>query len=255
MPDRFPLRFEIYIESRPAWVRLVGVCLVIAGSVWFTRTVVFAKAPIEFVSYSMLKGDYSPETSIARIKWDSHLTELRFAITSPTELDYSDLDITKEPDEWVYQSALDNRLNGCELIRVDGRQFISTATNRKSGDLAIKAAAVGRSFDPHASNNNSYSLLASHDGYRVRCAKLPGKFTLRIVFAAVTLRPALASQFSEPPAPGTSRFFAVEVAGANSDFDLFGQKANPQLVNLRGNYARRWKPFSISSQIKVSDGN
>jgi hypothetical protein len=230
-------------------VCLVALVFLLFGG--FAIFVVGAQAPIVFQSYAMKKGEYPPGTSIAGITWDSHLTDLRVAITNPTDDDYENLDVEVQPDKWTYKAALSNS-PGCDLVPMGGN-LVSFSMNIKGGATSITATRVGTSFDAQDNSGDIFTTLATESGYRLRCAKMSARFTVQIVFAVVALGPSLVPPPDGPK--GSWGFTAEELAGVHSVFELLGPRPSPSLVRLNGRYIRNLKPFKIAKTIHVEDGN
>jgi hypothetical protein len=238
---------EIWYEPPVRKFRWLS-CLILLGAVvCFSVFFTFAAAPLRTIAYTR-PGDYPASTVIGGIPWNSHFTDLRVAITNPTSDDYHDVDITIKPDQWIHEATvLDNGAN-CRLFRENGN-FVSAATVSKSGNITVTAKPLGNATDAYDNGGNVYSILASEAGYRLNCSKVPSHHTIQVVFAAVVVD----QKFIKPPVipPGGSVMTAVEIAGADSAFDILGPKPSPRQVFLNGKYARGLKPHSINQSIKV----
>jgi hypothetical protein len=242
--------FEPELLKRPGWIQvaLIGVALALFDL--FTIGIVCARAPLEFFSYSMRKGDYAAGTIIGSITWDRHFTDLRVAITNLSGDDYGDFDVTLCPDEWTHKAAILDNASTCALNPVDGGTFVSFARAAKHGELAWKGMRVpGGGFVVNDSMGNAYTPLATRDGYRLRCGKLPAHSTVKIVFAVVSLGPSLL------PARIPRTWGGLNEGQVSDPFDLLDSRPAPSKIVVKGTYTRTMKPFSVMENIVVVDGN
>jgi hypothetical protein len=220
----------------------------------FTIGIVAARAPISLQSYAMRKGNYNSGTPIGGIIWDSHFTDLRVAVTNPTDDDYESLDLVVQPDQWSHKAAILTESSGCDLSAIDGN-VISFAIAKESGPLTLKATRVGAGFDMQDSSGNTYTSIATESGYRLRCGKLPAHFTIRIVFAVVGVS-SLWKTLQVPQGPlGTWGMGMAEFSGGSSLFDLLDPRPFPSRLTVKGGYLRKLKPFTVVETITVGDSN
>jgi hypothetical protein len=235
-------------------VSLIGLVLVFFDV--FSIGVVGARAPIDFKSYAMRNGDYPPGTAIAGITWDSHLTDLRVVMTNPTDDDYENLDVAVQPDKWTYKAGLLNS-PGCDLSAIGGNT-VFVVVNSKGGATKITGTRVGTGFDAQDNAGDVFTALATESGYRLRCLKLPARFTVQIVFAVVSVQSELLRKISPPArglAPGKWGMGFAELAGPKSQFELLDPRPSPLVVQLSGSYTRKLKPFRIARIVPVDAGN
>lgn len=249
------LLWEVCIEprliERPPWVQIAVIALVLGLFDFFSVGVVGAHAPITFQSYAMRKGDYPPDTVIAGIKWDSHLTDLRVSITNPSDEEYENLDIVVQPDYWSHRAALLMSISGCDVSPTDGNTvFFSRA--KESGPITVTSTRVGLGFDTHDSAGNVYIPLATETGYRLRCAIVPPHFAIQMVFAVVCVPSDL---LGKPADKGEWAVTASVFGAARSEFSVLGPRPNPSMVRLKGSYRRNLKPFEVEDTLPVLDGN
>jgi hypothetical protein len=247
------LIWEVCVEpeltKRSIWIQVVGIGLVFALFDLFTIGVVAARAPIAFYSYAMRKGDYPAGTVIGGITWDPHLTDLRVAVTNPSDDDYQDLDLAVQPDKWSYKAAIVTSPSGCDLTPIGGNT-VFLARNGKGGSTTVTMTPIGTGFDAHDNQGNLYTSLATESGYRLRCGKFPAHFSVQIVFAVVTVRPDLL-----PKQSNFSGTYMTELTPTKSDFDLLDRRPSPSVVLMRGSFIRVLKRYSITGTINIKDGN
>jgi hypothetical protein len=240
---------EIWLEPSLAKVKPFLLSLVVISALWFSISVVFVSAPIDIIAYSMPRGDYAPGTKIGGIEWDGHMTDLRTAITNPSQDDYQDLDISVQPDKWTHKAAILGNTTGCGLTALNG-ETISFARAKQSGKLTMTSTRVGSGFDVHDSSGNTYETLATEFGYRLRCGSLPSNFTVQLVFAVVSIGPNLRRDPS-----GNWNLMAMEFAGAKSAFELLDTKPAPSKIIVKATYRSKIKNFSVTKDVIVMAGN
>lgn len=246
--------FEAWFDPPLKRVRLLCLPLILMAALWFTSAVVFATAPIEFLSYAMRSGDYAPGTVIGGISWDAHFTDLRVAVTNPSEADYQDLDLKFQPDKGTYKAALLGDAAGCDLISAGGNTVFATIS--KGGATKITTQKLGEGFDAHDNVGDLITPLLTDGGYRLRCSKFPARYTVRIVFALATVDPQLVSILTRPIPPGKMNLSYAEIAGPKSPFDMLNTKPSPTKVLVEGSYTNSMrKPYPIKTTVTINDGN
>lgn len=246
-----------WVLSRSLRFQVVVLLFVFIGIDLFSIKIVGAPAPLVLQSYAMKRGDYPAGTTIAGITWDSHLTDLRVAITNPTDDDYENLDIEVQPDKWTYKARLlDSPDPDCVLTPMGGNT-VAFVKHAIGGVTTFTGTHVGMGFEAHDSVGDVFTTLATGLGYRLRCAKMPAHFTVRVVLAVVALSPFLTSYTSAPinGPMGSWNLSAAELAGVHSEFELLDPRPSPSLVRLTGRYTRNLKPFKIAKTMHVDDGN
>jgi hypothetical protein len=254
------LLYEVCVEpwllKRPLPIQVCLIAVVLLLCDVFSIGIVGAQAPINFQSYAMRKGDYSPGTTIAGIAWDSHLTDLRVTLTNPTNDDYENLDVAVQPDKWTYKAGLLNS-PGCDLLQMGG-DTVSIVRSAKGGATSITSIRVGTGFDFQDNVGDVFIPLATKLGYRVRCTKLSAHFTVQIVFAVVSVYPELLKEtgaVGKKLDPGNWGMGYAELHGAKSEFDVLDVRPSPSVVQLSGEYIRKLKPFTITETVAVDNGN
>ncbi len=105
----------------------------------------------------------------------------------------------------------------------------------------------GRDFDVEDNSGNAYTVIATQAGYRLKCASIPSKFTLKIVFALVAV--------PDDYLPNVGNFKAMEFAGTKMLFDVLAPRPSPSVIKIDGDYKKNFKPFSIDRIVPVGDGN
>jgi hypothetical protein len=247
--------FDPELLRRRYQIQVLGIVVVFFLFDWFTIGVVGARAPIILYAYAMRKGDYPAGTIIGGISWDSHFTDLRVAITNPTDDTYEDIDLIVQADKWSYKAALLNTPPDCNLTPIGG-ETIFTARTRESGPLTVTTSRVGTGYDAHDSMGNVYTPLATESGYRLVCGKLPAHFTIQLVVAAVALGTLIIDLMpTHPTDPGIWGTTIEEIAGATSPFDLLDARPSPSTVMIKGSYIKKVKPYSITRAVNVENGN
>jgi hypothetical protein len=239
---------EVLFEPTLKRIRWFLLFLVLAVMVWFGNSVHFAKAPVNLNAY-VRPGNYPANTTIGGVSWDPHFTDLRVAVINPTNDDYKDLDVAIVPDTWIYEASLLSTGADCQLSRLEGN-VISVATAATGGDLTVTARRVGNGLETYDNLGNIYKPLASENGYRLSCTKVPKHYTVQIVFASVRIRPDLLKR----PAlsPGATGLIVEEVNTKNI-FDLLGPKPTVNEVFFNGAYTRSLKPYVLQQSIRLSN--
>lgn len=255
----FALLWEVICEPelirRRSWVQLCAFALILFFFDLFTIVVVAAPAPITLYAYAMRKGNYTDGTDIGGIIWDSHFTDLRLAVTNPSNNDYQEVDLTLVPDKSVYRAVLLDKPSICDLTPVGG-DGVGFAIAKESGQLTVTGTRIGSTVEMHDSMGNPYTILASDGGYRLTCSKLPAHFTVRVIFAVVALGQALIQHTNLPKSnSGQFGMSASTWKGVKSPFDMLGIRPSPDKVVANGKYTRILKSYSIASTVAVKDGD
>jgi hypothetical protein len=240
---------ELWFEPLVRKFRWGSCSALLLAAVWFSIAIPFSSAPLSLVAYSP-PGDYPPGTPVGGIPWDPHFAELRIGITNPTDADYQGLDLLLKPCCWVRQASILDNAPGCTLSEVGGGDILSMATASKSGKLTVMATPVGTGLDLYDSGGNAYTTVATDAGYRLRCDRFPSHYSVKIIFAAVTVLPALA-QLAPRPKPGQRGMSIAELSGAKRPSDVFGPKPSPSEILVKGHYRRGIKPRSVDRILKV----
>jgi hypothetical protein len=131
-----------------------------------------------------------------------------------------------------------------------GGNIVLLTRVKKAQEMKITASMVGTTADLHDDQDNTYTPLAYEYGYRLRCGKFPGKFTIQIVFASVAPPPDLIA-----PLAGPRGMRSQEISGLKSDFDILAPKPSPLQVSTNGKYLRIMKPYYINETVLVNRGN
>jgi len=206
------------------------------------------------LAYSMRQGNYLNRTVISGITWDEHLTELRVAISNPTDDSYQHIDVIIHPDAWVHQATVITECSSCKLSRVGGKKTISVAHNSRTGKPSMTATPVGDDLEVHDSIGNVYTTVASDSGYRVVCETLPSHSTVSVRFALVNV-PTTSLARPSSPSPDAWSIVAAEAPPGTSDFYVFGSRPCPSVVTINGTYMRNIKPhYVVNKKIPVVDG-
>ena len=116
---------------------------------------------------------------------------------------------------------------------------------------------LGDKFEAEDEMGDVFTSLATDGGYRLICARFPRRFTIDLVFAAVTLNQDLLLK-APPPANlkrGEWGVTASEWSGGKSEFEMLGIRPSPAVVKITGRYVKKLKDFSLSRNVNVEDGN
>jgi len=241
---------EVWFEPSLRTFRLALLVLMVAATTWFSVAVTFAKAPLVVSAY-VPPGGHADETAIGGISWDSHFTELRIAISNSTADDYQNLDVLLKPDKWTHKASLLEDSSGCGLSEIGGNVYRVAKPPIKTGrDHKFTGMRVGAGFETYDNLGNEWVTVASESGYRLRCATIPSKSTIKIVFALIKVRP----EFMIPKVSGPPGGFNLDVkalAGVTAWFDLLDSRPNTQRIALSGKYLKGIKPHSIEETITI----
>jgi hypothetical protein len=164
------LWLEPTLRSKLVW-RAFGLFLVALFAGAFTLGMVFVKAPLE-VSAFMTDADYPTGTKIANIEWRREFTEVDVWITNPSEKTYDDLLILIRPTVPI---AAISQLTNVPSVSFEDKNGLTLHLMDVNLDSGIKTGIP-------------LELLATDAGYRVRCARLPGGTTLKIVLALAEIK-------------------------------------------------------------------
>lgn len=249
--------WEVCVEpelvKRPFWNQVVGIALILIFGAFFTIGIVGAQAPIVLQSYAMRNGNYSDGEVIEGIKWNSHFTDLRVAVTNPSDIDYQDLDVTVYSG-WTHQAVMMTSLSGCSLSSMGGNT-IFFARAKESGSLFTTATRTGASVDFHDSQGNVYSVIATQGGYRLRCGQFPNHYTMTLVFALVSVPPKIMGGLANGVPAGKWGLADTILPAEESVFNELGPKPASSIVSVKAHYIKNLKPYSVSINITVEDGN
>ena len=174
-------------------------------------------------------------TDVGGIAWNSHFTELRIAITNPSESDYQDLDVVMRPDKMVYKAAILDQSSMCGLKSISGNVFAITHI-KKSGKMTVTGTRIGEGIELHDDTGNTYTPMVSDGGYRLTCSKLPADFTIQVVFAviAVTQQVIQGTPRPELKKPEEWGLGLSEWSGVNSEFDMMDTRPSPNTILYEG---------------------
>jgi hypothetical protein len=250
--------FEPWVLKLSFLAQFLLIVMSLAIPAWFTLAIVDAERPLKIDSYANRKGNYSNGSKIGTVEWDSHFLPLTVAISNPSSLDYSDVNIAIMPDSWVYKASLIGDDFGCRVDSIGGKSLMTTIT-KSSGKRTFTAHRIGDTFQGEDDAGDIFTSLATDGGYRLRCSQLPKKSSVRVVFAAVGFSPSTLKNIIAPPDPklgaGSWRMQASEWIGGKSLFEMFDQRPNPVMVKLDGSYRVKMRENSVSREVDVRDGN
>jgi hypothetical protein len=203
---RSPLLAKQPLFPRTLWAVCFGAVLGLGMyyTLWTVRT-----AALE-VFASTSTADRPPGISLAGIAWSHKFTELMVDIANPSEQDFQDIDLKLIPD--VAIAAIG------QLTSLAGVQFL------KSAELTIRpelwTSGKRQALD--------VIFVASTEGYRVRCDKLPSHSHAQVLMAAVNV--------SDLPttvdADKLFRFTLTHAESAESFYYWFGWRQHSDRVFL-----------------------
>jgi len=238
------LYYEPWFKKQSLPVRSVEILLMLSILMLCNVAVVFAPAPLEVTSY-VRPTAHLHDNVIAGVSWDSHFTDLRVALENTTDNEYHDIDVIITPDNWSYKASMAHSTSRCELSRIDS-EVIGVARIGTAGTLTVTAPRIGDMYD---SQGNTYSILGTKGGYRLRCPVLPSHFAVEIVFALVSIPNDLATLPATPVGGRGRRMIVSEYSGTNDVFDLLGPKPSAAKVVVSAKYVRGIRPYSFSGRI------
>src|SRR5262249_47968192 len=136
-----------------------------------------------------------PGSTVEGVAWDVHFTDLRIAVTNPTDDDYSGLDIALIPDPWVNTAKIYDDKLLCTLSAIEGGRSVSAAMRlpKPNSDMKITFAPLGQEFETSDTEGNLHIVVARDTGYRLRCNVLPHGETIKMLFAAVVPLPGVST--------------------------------------------------------------
>jgi hypothetical protein len=242
------------LTGGPIQIQIVVIGIVCAIFGWFTISFPLTREASVSQSYAIRHGEYRAGTKIGNIEWDNHLAELHAVFTNPTNDTFSDVDLSLYPDFPTHKAEILNGLLSCDLKPIPGGMTFGGATNVKGGMTTVTGKLIGEGqLDMHDNQGNVYTTVLTQAGYRLLCDKVPPRFSVQMVFALGEV----ANQFRlQDPKPEARMSMAIgEIRGAQSLLELLGPRPYPLTLKVQGTYRQRWKPFSITSEVKVEDGN
>jgi hypothetical protein len=127
--------------------------------------------PHRCVSAMSVPGEYPNGTVIAGIQWRSEFTELDVQIGG-AQRTYNDLNLVIQPDFPIAKMAQTSNISG-----VSFEDKLSVTAH----EMLIEGATGNQRANPLV-------LVATDEGYRVRCEKLPAGAMLKIVMAIVDVK-------------------------------------------------------------------
>jgi hypothetical protein len=241
---------DTYVIRKPIQLQLVGfACLMFIFDL-FTISTVLAKAPLDLMGY--VSGGHAAGELIGGISWDEHFTDLRMALTNPTDNDYQTLDINLRPNVWLSQGVILDKPSFCELSRaippegIMGQSVVVTKA-RTSGEVKVTGRLVGNGVDVSDDAGNIYTVLAADTGYRLICSVLPAQFTIRLVLAAVA-RP---TDLNVPARMTRGVIMNVWDSSYANPFNIFSARPVDTTLEVDGHYQSGMKPFSIRSTLRI----
>jgi hypothetical protein len=249
--------FEPWLLRRSTGLQCSLIPIPLCIAAWFTLTVVVRNAPLELYSFALRNANHADGESIEGITWNSHFTDLRVAFTNETNEDYRDLDIAIQPDTWNFAAVVKNNLSRCEILPIENANQLFVTFPKSTKKFTSRVTKAGSDLETHDSAGNSYTSIGRDYGYRLKCASLPHKSTVTVVFATEAPNQDV---LNKTPTQSVNKAGQLgggvsEWAGAKSAFDLLTDRPNPRFVTLSGSYYLGIRPFTISRTIDVKDGD
>jgi hypothetical protein len=237
---------------RRKWVRALWVAVILLLASGFNRKFVFFAGGIQPTSYAMLSGEYDSTITIGGFNWDRRLTDLRVVITNLTSDEYRDVDMTIRPDTPTYRASKLEGPSSCDFKKIPGGDIAAVAANIKGG--AQKVTMHPETDDIADDAGDRFGILLTNNGYRLTCDKIPPHSNVELVFALGRSNQTLKSKVRS--SKSGERFMELEEwSGIKDPFDFLASKPTPLTVMINGQYTRRYRPFDISQNIDVDQGN
>jgi hypothetical protein len=245
--------YEPFLVKAPYRIHIALVMVPIAAFGLFCINVLIVYSPLNAQSYAVSNSDYPPGTKIGKIAWNAHFTDLRVAVSNPTDEDYTQLDIAIQPDHWNYAADITTEGVDCKLISMDGNS-VSLVENGKGGATKVTMHRIGDRVEPEDDAGDHFEKFIQSGGYRLACSKLPSKSTVEVVFAVVSQHPSLAklSPPSPPPKDGLSATIAEFLP--IDKFNFLGDRPSVKSVILRGRYYSGARSIAVDRTINVENG-
>lgn len=205
--------------------KVLGCIVLVILVALYSHFVVFADAPLDVLTNSTW-GNYDVGKPINGINWEPGMTELRFAISNPTNFSYDAIDLIVKPN-----------VPTRKVSQISSVPDVSTDVLEKAGGLEMANMTV-RAIGPDGipGQNIPTEVFASAEGFRLRCPSLPPKTTMQLEVALVTL-----SVRSDNPA-------TIIMGGGG------GPKAIATKVSVKGDYNVWNRPHHVDSSYVVRQG-
>jgi hypothetical protein len=223
------------------------------GALWFTEPnnigrITTAGAITEYLSPTT----DPPPASIAGIDWNQHFSALHIAITNTTDEDYRDMDILFKPNSWIREAKLLNSATVCTLYSVGGNVIKITQSGATQGTHSVTPIRAGDFVDVYDSSGDPMNTIATEGGYRLRCDKVPSRYTINMLVVAVSVPEHYLSEHTTTPlATDEVNMNVIEMKAPESPFDILGPRPSPETVRLKGRYTRGIKPHTIDQTVPV----
>jgi hypothetical protein len=203
-------------------------------------------------------ADYPPGARPGNIQWSPRFTDLRFIIRNPTGADLEDIDLVLLPDAAI---ASTDQIT----------QLADVSCSPLSDDVTLNMQFV----DGKTANRTIVPLvmIASTQGYRVQCKKLPRKQRLELLLVAVAI-PEFESgptKVQKPIAAVFDRDYVFKAAGNNGRgaFSIWyghGRDSNglieevyspqrpiPKVIQVEGTCKMMARQVELSQRLQVHD--
>lgn len=236
------LAIDGFCEAWPKkWVKWIFSGAILVVIFVFSWGWVFVDAPLP-VTGMVTNAEYPEGTVLAGINWNPKFTELNIDLHNTTKYVYEDLNILIKPNYPVAAIAQASTWSG-----------VSFEDRLGASMHLIEIQGARRTAHPLV-------LVATNAGYIVRCEKLPGTATLKIVMAIVEIKD---DHHPHPPLqPGESMVRKEDLLRTNysdgstywygqKDMDHYTQRVSPNTVEVSGEYVAAQRRRKISLDLKV----
>ena len=235
--------WDRWLLDAPYGIQVSLVCLIFAFACFFTITVVGEKAPLGVLAYS---GGDNPNPQIA---------DIYVALNNSSSDEYGNLNIVINPDTWTHEASISEDSNGCALS-VEPGNVIAAGTITKGGKETITANNAFGQLSLHDSLGNTFTTMASQNGYRLTCSNVHSHLTTVILFESVSPNDAVLKSLPRPNLKsGQWGFSAGEFKPSGPGGSLWGflgPKPHPSLVSINGTYKKGERTYRINEKVKIN---
>lgn len=236
------LALDALLEEWPhVWVKYIFVGVVLTVTCLFSWGWVFIDTPLH-VTGMVNSAEYPEGTVIAGIDWSPKYTELILNIHNGTKRNYEDLKILIKPNYPIAAIA--------QLSTYSGVSFV----DRFGMDMRMVEIEGDRQ------TAHPQVLIATDAGYIVRCDKLPGMASLKIVLAIVDVKNDPHPHFPSQPGESMVRPEDLLIMKLNNGstywfghkgIDHYTPRLKPNTVEISGEYIAAQRKRNISMELKV----
>jgi hypothetical protein len=201
-------------------------------------------------------ADYPPGTRLGNLEWSPRFADLRFIIRNPTGADLDDIDIVLLPDVAIASTDQITQLPdvSCSPLSDDvtlNMEFVDGKTGKRTVVPLV--------------------MIASTQGYRVQCKKLPRKQRLELLLAAAAIPEFGPPKVQKPITAVFDRDYAAKIGGKNERgaFSIWyghGRDSNglieevyspqrpiPKVIQVEGTCKMMARQLELSQHLQVHD--